>query len=83
MRREDQVEKNLKLARPFLNDLLEDPAALEQIPDGTGVILMPDPQQDPELARANMTLADKLIGPRRRKTAKPPKAITLQPATAG
>lgn len=45
------MDRNLVLAGEQIQALLDDPVLLEQIPDGTTLVLLPD--DDPELARHN------------------------------
>lgn len=59
MTREEQVRRNLELARGFFGHLLDHPDALEDIPSGTHVVLVPE--DDPELADANLEVARTLV----------------------
>jgi hypothetical protein len=52
MRRAEQVSENLKLSRLLTQRLLEEPALLEQIPEGADVIVLP--LDNPELFQANL-----------------------------
>jgi hypothetical protein len=49
-----QVVKNLELGRHFTLSIFEDPFLLDDIPDGITLILIPD--DDEELAKANMEM---------------------------
>lgn len=49
------VDRNLQLVCDFDQAIMDDPSILDRIPDGATVILMP--QNDTELARANLELA--------------------------
>ncbi|HEX5502049.1 MAG TPA: DUF5647 family protein [Thermomicrobiales bacterium] len=51
--------RNLVRAGEFLQAVLDDPALVEQIPDGATLVLIPD--DDPELARFNMDLGWKAV----------------------
>jgi uncharacterized protein YjiK len=50
-----RITKNLELARRFTLSIFEDPEILESIPDGISLVLVPD--DDEELARANLESA--------------------------
>ena len=52
-------DRNLALAGQFLQAVLDDPALVEQIPDGATLVLIPD--DDPELARFNLDLGWKAV----------------------
>jgi Family of unknown function (DUF5647) len=49
-----QVVKNLELGRRHSLSIFEDPSLLDDIPDGITLILIPD--DDEELAKANMEM---------------------------
>ncbi len=49
------VDRTLVLLGEFLQTQLEDPALLEEVPNGATVALIPD--DDPELAEHNLNLA--------------------------
>jgi len=59
MNRDEQVLKNLGLAESFLHDVIDAPTILDGIPDGTTIVLIPE--DDMELAGANMEAARQLI----------------------
>lgn len=59
---EEQVEKNLELARRFAHHLLDHPDELLAMPDGADVVLIP--ADDPEVAEANLQLAKKILAER-------------------
>lgn len=52
-------DRNLSLASEFLQAVLDDPALVEQIPDGVTLVLIPN--DDPELARFNLDLGWKAV----------------------
>ncbi len=58
--RVEQTTKNIRLAGRFLREVLADPSVLDRIPDGATVVLMPAPGSDPELAKANTALTNRL-----------------------
>lgn len=47
-----RVSRNIDLTRWFTLSILEDPAILDEVPDGTIVVLLPD--DDPDLAETNL-----------------------------
>ena len=49
-----RITKNLELGRRFTLSIFEDPSLLDDIPDGITLILIPD--DDEELANANMEM---------------------------
>lgn len=49
------VTKNLELVRRFTLSIFEDPSLLDDIPDGITLVLIPD--DDAELAQANIVIA--------------------------
>ena len=51
----EQTTKNLALSRQFLDDVLEDDSVLDDIPEGTKLILIP--LDDPELGQMNFEMA--------------------------
>lgn len=53
--RTDSVERNMDLAFQFIGQILNDPALLDEIPDGATVVLLPD--DDPGQTNANIDLA--------------------------
>ena len=53
--RETIVEKNITLSFEFERYILEHPEMLEQIPQGTDIVLLP--KDDPELYRINLEAA--------------------------
>ena len=57
MKREEQVTKNLELARRFFGRLLDHPLEAASIA-GSPLVLIP--RDDPELAEANRALASRL-----------------------
>ena len=57
MKREEQVTKNLELARRFFGRLLDHPLEAASIA-GSPLVLIP--RDDPELAEANRALANRL-----------------------
>ncbi len=58
MDREEQVARNLELAGRFLDHHIEHPSEAEHL-DGATVVLIPD--DDAELADANVELAKRLV----------------------
>ena|SRR5688572_4111775 len=54
----EHTTKNLALAGRFLREALDDPAILDAILAGSTLVLMPP--DDPELAAANLHLAERL-----------------------
>jgi len=50
--KEAVIEKNMTLSFEFERYILENPAILENIPDGAEVVLLP--KDDPELYRTNL-----------------------------
>ena len=52
MRRSQLVGKNLELSEALLRQLLKNPSAVEGIPEGANLILLP--LDDPELFQANL-----------------------------
>jgi hypothetical protein len=56
MRKEDVFRKNHLLGLEFDRYVLEHPELLEEIPDGADVFFLPD--DDPELARENLQMAE-------------------------
>ncbi len=52
MTKRQQFEANLELSRVLLQRLLQDPAHLEQIPEGAHLVILP--LDDPALFRANL-----------------------------
>jgi hypothetical protein len=59
MKSDEQVSKNLELAGRFFEHVLDHPSELDALPDGVAVILVPD--DDEELAEANMAMAQALM----------------------
>ena len=59
MNRDEQVSRNLELAGRFFEHLLEHPSLLESQPDSQYLVLIPE--NDEELADANMKTARSLI----------------------
>ena len=47
-----RVNRNIELARRFTLALFEDPAKLDELPDGATLVLLPD--DDPDLAESNL-----------------------------
>jgi hypothetical protein len=62
MKRQEQVRRNLALAREHLTDLLEHPEQLANGPDRETIVLIPS--DDPELAKANLKLAGHVVAAR-------------------
>ena len=60
MERDEQVAKNLALTGRYFEHLLDHPSELESQPETLVVVLMPD--NDDELADANIALARTLVG---------------------
>lgn len=52
MRKSQLVDKNLELSEALLRRLLENPSALEEIPEGATLIVLP--LDDPEVFQANL-----------------------------
>ena len=52
MKKSQLVDKNLELSEALLRRLLENPSALEEIPEGANLIVLP--LDDPELFQANL-----------------------------
>ena len=52
MKESQLVGQNLELSEALLLQLLEDPSALEGIPEGAGLIVLP--LDDPDLFKANL-----------------------------
>jgi hypothetical protein len=59
VKRDEQVQRNLDLAERFLHQVIDDPRMLDTIQDGTTVVLVPE--DDAELAAANMETALELV----------------------
>jgi hypothetical protein len=49
------AERNIELAFSFMHDILDDPALLDEIPEGTTLVLIPS--DDPTTAEANLEIA--------------------------
>jgi hypothetical protein len=49
------AERNIELAFSFMHDVLDDPALLDEIPEGTTLVLIPS--DDPATAEANLQIA--------------------------
>ncbi|HET8523368.1 MAG TPA: DUF5647 family protein [Thermomicrobiales bacterium] len=49
------AERNIELAFTFMHDVLDDPALLDEIPDGVTLVLIP--ADDPATAEANLAIA--------------------------
>lgn len=47
-------ERNVTLSFEFAKSIIDDPAILEEIPDGATLVLLPD--DEPDLARENLRL---------------------------
>lgn len=47
-------ERNVTLSFEFAKSIIDDPAILEEIPDGATLVLLPD--DEPELARENLRI---------------------------
>ena len=54
--KKELVEKNITLSMEFSRYVIEHPKVAEQIPKGAQVVLLP--QDDPELCRENLKLAE-------------------------
>ncbi|HEY8477027.1 MAG TPA: DUF5647 family protein [Chloroflexota bacterium] len=59
MKRGEQITQNLELAGAFLRHLLDHPEDLERISDEASIVIIPS--GDPELAQANLALAQQLL----------------------
>ncbi len=59
MNNDEQVSKNLELVGRFFEHLLDHPSELDAQPGGLTVILVPD--DDEELAEANLAMARSLM----------------------
>ncbi len=53
-----QTTKNIRLAGRFMREVLADPTLLERTPDGSTLMLLPN--DDPDLAAANLDLATRI-----------------------
>lgn len=55
----DQQNKNLDLFSRFMQEAVRDVTLIEAIPKGANLILLPD--DDPDLAALNQSMADRLV----------------------
>jgi hypothetical protein len=53
------VDRNIDMGFDFIQQTMEDPALLENIPNGTAVVHIPN--DDPELAEHNLELAVSVV----------------------
>ncbi len=65
MKRQEQVKRNMELFSIFMMKALNSPELRDQVPDNADLIFLPD--NDAELKKANLRLAEEL----RRKGKKP------------
>lgn len=75
-----RVARNLELARRLTLTIVEEPALLDQIPDGGTIILLPE--DDPELAEANLRSGRRLVRAGRDVTFRhlPARVLLAEPA---
>ena len=52
--RADFPERNITLSFEFAKSIIDDPAILEEIPDGATLVLLPE--NEPDLAKENLRL---------------------------
>ncbi len=54
-----RVNRNIDLARRFTLAIFEAPVTLDELPDGTTLVLLPD--HDPDLAESNLQRGSRMV----------------------